>query len=68
MNKVKNTSKMKTYQIYVDVPRNGNWEEEIDVESMEILAHNANDAFIQANREIQHEEFYVWEVSEDDII
>jgi len=39
---------------------------EIEVESYEIEAHNANDAYQQAHRIVDHSEFHVWEVTEDD--
>tara|TARA_R110000772_G_scaffold89822_2_gene185883 strand:- start:1422 stop:1598 length:177 start_codon:yes stop_codon:yes gene_type:complete len=58
---------MNTYQVFIDVAVDGDWNE-IEVESLEIDAFNANDAFMKAQREYSHEDFYVWEVTEDDII
>lgn len=59
---------MNRYQVFIDVPQDGDWAKPIEVETLEIQAHNANDAYQQAHREVEHEEFYVWEVTEDDII
>ena len=60
---------MNTYQIFIDVAQDENWEE-IDVESTTIEAFNCNDAYMRANEEAEekYEHFYVWEVSEEDVI
>lgn len=58
---------IKTYQVYIDVPGDCEWED-IDVKSMEIEAFNCKDAHRKAIREAQkrYSAFYVWEVIEND--
>lgn len=60
---------MKKYQIFIDIPIDDDWED-IEVESIVVEAFNCNDAFMKATREAQelYEDFYVWEVTEDDIL
>lgn len=60
---------MKIYQIFIDVPQDENWED-IEVESTTVEAFNPNDAFMKATREAEekYEDFYVWEVTENDLI
>lgn len=60
---------MKKYQVFIDVAKDEDWEE-IEVETMEIEAFNPDDAFIRAVREADnlYENFYVWEVTKDDVI
>ncbi len=60
---------MKHYQVYIDVPTKGEWED-IEVEGMEVEAFNCNDAYMKATLMAQelYEDFYVWEVTEKDII
>ena len=60
---------LKEYQVFIDVPQDEDWEE-IEVESTTVEAFNCNDAYQTATREAQekYEDFYVWEITEDDII
>lgn len=60
---------MKKYKVFIDVAQTENWVN-INVESMEVEAFNCNDAYMKANRHAQelYDNFYVWEVTEDDVI
>lgn len=60
---------MKEYQVFIDVPYDEDWLE-LYVETLIVEAHNCNDAYDKAIKEAQkyHVDFYVWEVTEEDII
>lgn len=60
---------MNTYQVFIDIPQDEEWEN-INVETMEIKAKSCGDALIIANRKAEeiYDDFYVWEVTEDDKI
>lgn len=60
---------MNTYQVFIDVPQDEEWIN-IEVESMEIEANDcweAQEKAIEKAQEI-YDDFYVWEVTEDDKI
>lgn len=61
---------MKTYQVFVDVPQDGDWEKPIKVETIIVKAFNCDDAKQIAVREAEamYEDCYVWEVLEEDEI
>lgn len=60
---------MKKYQVFIDVAQDEGWKD-IGVETMEVEAFNPDDAFMLATREAQelYDDFYVWEVTEEDKI
>ena len=61
---------MKRYQVFIDVPKDGDWENEIDVITIEVEADNPNMARDLADNiaSDSYEAYYVWEVREDDEI
>lgn len=60
---------MSTYQIFVDLPIDGNWDN-IEVDTFEVEAINISQAYRIAQEQAKHnyEKFYVWEVTECDKI
>ena len=62
---------MKEYQAFVDIAPNGDWENPF-VESLVIEAENAKKAEELAAQIAKEnypmDEFYVWEIKEDDIL
>jgi hypothetical protein len=61
---------MKTYQVHIDVPLNDSWED-IEVESHTVEAMNAKHAEEIVTLRYSNsgvEDFYVWEVTEDDVV
>lgn len=61
---------MNKYQVFIDVPQDGEWENIIDVETIIVEAFNCDDAKQIAVREAEalYGDCYVWEVTEDDKI
>ena len=60
---------MNKYQVFIDVALDGDWNN-IDVESLEIEAKSPKEAADKASEIYMRKglDFYVWEVSNDDII
>lgn len=58
---------MNTYQIFVDIPLGGDWEN-IEVDTFEVEAINRTQAYriAQEQAKAKYEKYYVWDVTECD--